>query len=54
MNLSFSMNWIFFSFSEDNRILSKPFMRLPTPKELPDYYDMIKNPVDFNKIKVGF
>lgn len=27
-------------------------MRLPTPKELPEYYEMIKNPVDFNKIKV--
>jgi hypothetical protein len=39
-------------FSEDNRILSKPFMRLPTQKELPEYYEMIKHPVDFNKIKV--
>lgn len=38
--------------SEDKRVLSKPFMRLPTPKELPEYYDMIRNPVDFNKIKV--
>jgi SWI/SNF-related matrix-associated actin-dependent regulator of chromatin subfamily A protein 2/4 len=38
--------------NEDNRVLSKPFMRLPTPKELPEYYDMIKHPVDFNKIKV--
>ncbi|CAF1072530.1 unnamed protein product [Adineta steineri] len=37
--------------NDDNRILSKPFMRLPTPKELPEYYEMIKNPVDFNKIK---
>ena len=27
-------------------------MRLPTQKELPDYYETIKNPVDFNKIKV--
>jgi hypothetical protein len=27
-------------------------MRLPTQKELPEYYDTIKNPVDFNKIKV--
>lgn len=38
--------------SEDNRILSKPFMRLPTQKELPEYYETIKQPVDFNKIKV--
>jgi len=27
-------------------------MRLPTPKELPEYYETIKQPVDFNKIKV--
>lgn len=38
--------------SEDNRVLSKPFMRLPTQKELPEYYETIKQPVDFNKIKV--
>ncbi|CAF0803303.1 unnamed protein product [Didymodactylos carnosus] len=37
--------------NEDNRILSRPFMRLPTQKELPEYYEMIKYPVDFNKIK---
>ncbi|CAF0747001.1 unnamed protein product [Didymodactylos carnosus] len=37
--------------NEDNRILSRPFMRLPTQKELPEYYEMIKHPVDFNKIK---
>ncbi|CAF3394516.1 unnamed protein product [Rotaria sp. Silwood1] len=37
--------------NDDNRILSKPFMRLPTQKELPEYYETIKNPVDFNKIK---
>ena len=41
-----------FLFSEDNRVLSKPFMRLPTQKELPEYYETIKQPVDFNKIKV--
>lgn len=26
-------------------------MRLPTQKELPEYYELIKQPVDFNKIK---
>ncbi len=26
-------------------------MRLPTQKELPEYYETIKQPVDFNKIK---
>ena len=29
-------------------------MRLPTPKELPEYYELIKDPVDFNKIKKKF
>jgi hypothetical protein len=51
----FSISLSFFPlsiFSDDNRILSKPFMRLPTPKELPEYYETIKQPVDFNKIKV--
>ncbi|CAM2712301.1 unnamed protein product [Rotaria socialis] len=37
--------------NDDNRVLSKPFMRLPTQKELPEYYETIRNPVDFNKIK---
>ena len=27
-------------------------MRLPTQKELPEYYETIKQPVDFNRIKV--
>lgn len=26
-------------------------MQLPTRKELPDYYDVIDRPMDFNKIK---
>jgi SWI/SNF-related matrix-associated actin-dependent regulator of chromatin subfamily A protein 2/4 len=49
---SFFLLIIFFISSEDNRVLSKPFMRLPTQKELPEYYETIKQPVDFNKIKV--
>lgn len=48
----FSLTLTFFSSSEDNRVLSRPFMRLPTQKELPEYYEMIKQPVDFNRIKV--
>ncbi|KAL3311593.1 hypothetical protein Ciccas_009824 [Cichlidogyrus casuarinus] len=36
---------------KDQRVLSEPFMRLPTRKELPDYYDVIKRPMDFNKIR---
>ena len=27
-------------------------MRLPTQRELPEYYETIKQPVDFNRIKV--
>lgn len=34
----------------EGRILSQPFMKLPTRKELPDYYEVIKRPIDINKI----
>jgi SWI/SNF-related matrix-associated actin-dependent regulator of chromatin subfamily A protein 2/4 len=34
----------------EGRILSQPFMKLPTRKELPDYYEVIKKPIDINKI----
>ncbi|KAI0981627.1 hypothetical protein GJ496_011060, partial [Pomphorhynchus laevis] len=35
----------------DGRILSTPFVKLPTRKELKDYYAIIKQPIDFQKIK---
>ncbi|XP_015906861.2 probable global transcription activator SNF2L2 [Parasteatoda tepidariorum] len=35
----------------DDRVLSKAFMQLPSKRELPDYYDVIKKPVDLQKIK---
>jgi len=35
---------------QDGRILSDPFMKLPTRKELPDYYEVIRKPVDITKI----
>ncbi|KAA3677467.1 SWI/SNF-related matrix-associated actin-dependent regulator of chromatin subfamily A member 2/4 [Paragonimus westermani] len=35
----------------DQRVLSEPFMKLPTRKELPDYYEVIKKPMDFHRIK---
>ncbi len=35
---------------QDGRVLSDPFIKLPTRRELPDYYDVIKCPVDINKI----
>merc|ERR1719510_1552541 len=37
---------------EDGRVLSEPFMKLPTRKELPDYYEVIRRPVDICKIQV--
>ena len=46
-----------FSFNfmhSDERILSEPFMELPSRKELPDYYEVIRRPVDFKKIQVMF
>lgn len=40
-------------FSSDGRVLSEVFISLPSRKELPEYYEIIKKPVDFRKIKVG-
>ena len=34
----------------DGRVLSDPFMKLPSRRELPDYYDVIKKPLDIKKI----
>ncbi len=30
--------------------MSDPFIKLPTRRELPDYYEVIKRPVDISKI----
>ncbi|XP_033227559.1 ATP-dependent helicase brm isoform X2 [Belonocnema kinseyi] len=32
------------------RLLSEPFMKLPSRRELPDYYDIIKKPLTINKL----
>ncbi|XP_041974353.1 ATP-dependent helicase brm [Aricia agestis] len=38
-------------YSDDaGRVLSEPFMKLPSKRELPDYYDVIKKPLDIKKI----
>ncbi|CAH0722343.1 unnamed protein product, partial [Brenthis ino] len=38
-------------YTDDNgRVLSEPFMKLPSRRELPDYYDVIKKPLDIKKI----
>merc|ERR1711981_1249072 len=35
----------------DGRILSEPFYKLPSRKELPDYYEVLREPVDIAKIQ---
>lgn len=35
-----------------SRQLSEVFVQLPSRKELPEYYELIRKPVDFKKIKV--
>jgi len=35
---------------QDGRVLSEPFMKLPSKKELPDYYEIIRRPVDIKKM----
>ena len=35
----------------DGRVLSEPFYQLPTRDELPDYYEIIRRPVDIQKIE---
>jgi len=37
-------------FSE-GRTLSDPFYQLPTRRELPDYYEVIRKPMDFKKMQ---
>lgn len=39
-----------FFFSSDERLLSEPFMKQPPRKDYPDYYDIIKKPIDITKI----
>jgi len=41
---------IYFYVHSDGRVLSEPFMKLPSRRELPDYYEIIKKPLDIKKI----
>jgi len=34
----------------DGRVLSEPFIKLPSRKDLPDYYEVIRKPMDITKI----
>lgn len=49
MYVSLCLNKIFY-FNRNGRVLSEPFMKLPSRRELPDYYDVIKKPLDIKKI----
>lgn len=40
--------------NRSGRQLSEVFVQLPSRKELPEYYELIRKPVDFKKIKVAF
>lgn len=44
--------FVLFSYSSSGRQLSEVFIQLPSRKELPEYYELIRKPVDFKKIKV--
>ncbi|GAB6025093.1 putative global transcription activator SNF2L2, variant 3 [Chamberlinius hualienensis] len=35
----------------DGRILSEPFLQLPSKRDLPDYYELIKKPIDLKRIQ---
>lgn len=37
--------------NSDGRTLSEPFLRLPSKRELPDYYVLIKRPMDLRKMR---
>ena len=39
-----------FTFFSEGREVSEPFIKLPTKKELPEYYKVIKNPIDLSGI----
>ena len=45
------MNFVINYQDSDDRVLSDAFMELPPRKELPDYYEVIRKPVDIKKIK---
>ncbi|XP_017784542.1 PREDICTED: ATP-dependent helicase brm isoform X2 [Nicrophorus vespilloides] len=44
------MNIVLKYTDSDGRLLSEPFMKIPPRKDYPDYYDIIKKPIDMTKI----
>lgn len=49
-NMRKLMNIVIRYTDADGRVLSEPFMKLPSRRELPDYYEVIKKPLDIKKI----
>ena len=47
-----SLHCGFVFLNSSGRQLSEVFIQLPSRKELPEYYELIRKPVDFKKIKV--
>uniref|UniRef100_A0A8C0IEV9 SWI/SNF related, matrix associated, actin dependent regulator of chromatin, subfamily a, member 2 n=1 Tax=Bubo bubo TaxID=30461 RepID=A0A8C0IEV9_BUBBB len=46
-----SLHYGFIFLNSSGRQLSEVFIQLPSRKELPEYYELIRKPVDFKKIK---
>lgn len=44
------MNIVMKYTDSDGRLLSEPFMKIPPRKDYPDYYEIIKKPIDMTKI----
>lgn len=44
------MNIVMKFTDSDGRLLSEPFMKVPARKDYPDYYEIIKKPIDITKI----
>ena len=42
--------YVYIYFLSEGREVSEPFIKLPTKKELPEYYRRIKNPIDLSGI----
>ena len=40
-----------FASDSQGRVLSTPFLTLPSKIDFPDYYDLIKNPIDLSQIE---
>ncbi len=49
--MKFLVNCVLKYKDTDGRLLSEPFLQLPTRRELPDYYEIIKKPIDLKRVQ---